>query len=273
LVVLIDNVASRRSRTLVPVPAPSPHPFDLSPPDPDAITALAPTGRLRAGINLSNFLLVSGAGSTGEPIGVSPSMAAAVADSIGTPLNLVTFDSPGEVADAVTSDCWDIGNIGADPARAEHIAFSAPYCEIESTYLVRRDSPIVTAADVDRPGVLIATKRRAAYSLWLERNITQARLTQVDTADEAFDRLAAEEVEVVAGLRPRLAGDAVLLPGSRVLDGRFTAVQQAIGTPRDRNAAGLAHLEGFVRAAIDSGFVAELIEHHGATGLSVAPPR
>lgn len=249
---------------------PSTPPSGLPVPEPDTITALAPTGTLRAGINLSNFLLVSGAGSAGEPVGVSPSMAAAVADALGVPLDLVVFDHPGELADAVTDDRWDVGNIGADPARAEHIAFTAPYCEIESTYLVRGDSPIVTAADVDRPGVRIVTKKRAAYGLWLERNIEHAELIQTDTIDESFDTFAAAEADVLAGLRPRLLSDAERLPESRVLEGQFAAVQQAIGTPRDRDPAGLAYLELVVGAAIDSGFVAALIEHFDAKGLSVA---
>lgn len=198
-------------------------------------------------------------------------MAAAIADALGVPLQLVSFDSPGDLADAATSDRWDIGNIGADPARAEHITFSAPYCEIESTYLVRDDSPMVTAADVDRPGVSIATKRRAAYTLWLERNIEHANLIQTDTSDDCLDALAAEEVDVLAGLRPRLLLDAERLPAGRVLEGRFASVQQAIGTPSDRSPAGLAFLQRFVITAIDEGFVAALIKYHDVKGLSVAP--
>jgi polar amino acid transport system substrate-binding protein len=196
-------------------------------------------------------------------------MAAAVADALAVPLDLVSFDGPGDLADAVTSDQWDIGNIGADPARAEHIAFTSPYSEIESTYLVRGDSLIVAAADVDRPGVRIATKRRAAYSQWLEPNNEHARLIQTDTGDDCLDALVAGEVDVVAGLRPRLLSDAERLAESRVLEGRFATVQQAIGTPRDRTPAGLAFLEHFVVAAVDSGFVAVLIEHHDVKGLSV----
>ena len=239
-------------------------------PGADAINALAPAGILRAGINVGNFLLVNGTGSDGEPVGVSPSMAAALADLLGTPLDLVTFASAGEVADAAVADRWDIGNIGADPARADHIAFTAPYCEIESTYLVRGDSGIVTLADVDRPGVRIVAKAGAAYTLWLERNIDKAELIRTDVRDDSLDRFVAEGLEVLAGLRPGLLRNAERLPGSRVLDGRFTAVRQAMGTPRARDGAGIAYLERFVAAAVESGFVAALIDHHGATGLTVA---
>ena len=199
-------------------------------------------------------------------------MAAALADALGAPLELITFASPGELADAATADTWDIGNIGADPVRAQHIGFTAPYCEIESTYLVRGDSPIATLADVDRPGVRIAAKARAAYTLWLQRNIAQAELIQTDILHDSFDVFVGQGLEALAGLRPRLLSDAERLPGSRVLDGRFTAVQQAVGTPRGRDGAGLAYLERFVAAALRSGFVAALIDHHGARGLTVARP-
>ena len=113
-------------------------------------------------------------------------------------------------------------------------------------------------------------KRGAAYTLWLERNIDNAELIRTDVRDDSLDTFVAQGLEVLAGLRPRLLRDAERLPGSRVLDGRFTAVRQAIGTPRARDGAGIAYFERFVAAAVESGFVAALIDHHGATGLTVA---
>jgi polar amino acid transport system substrate-binding protein len=235
-----------------------------------ARAALAPTGVLRAGINLSNILLVTDTGPDGEPIGVSPSLAAALAGAIGAGLELITYPSPGDLADAAKAEEWDIGNIGADPARAEFIAFSAPYSQIDATYLVRGDSPLRTVADVDQVGVTVISKARAAYTLWLDRNLQHAEVIHTSSADESFQRFVDEGIDALGGLVPRLLADLEALPGSRLIDGRFTAVQQAVGTPRTRDAAGLAYLEAFVSAAIDSGFIAELIEHHGARGLSVA---
>ena len=74
---------------------------------------LAPTGVLRAGINMSNFLLVTGTTPQGDPDGVSPDIAREIAARLGVPLELVQFKSPGELADAAVEDRWDIGNIGA----------------------------------------------------------------------------------------------------------------------------------------------------------------
>lgn len=237
---------------------------------PEIIAQLAPTGVLRAGINLSNFLLVTGRDEHRSPEGVSPDMARAVAARLGVPLRLVPFAQPGLLADAVGTDAWDIGLIGAEPQRAEKIAFTAAYAEIEATYLVPAGSPITTLAEVDRPGVRIASTARAAYDLWLERNIAQATLLRAESIDGAFRLFTEQGLEALAGLRPRLLKDAQALPGSRILDGKFSAVQQAIGTAR-ANEAAARFLHDFVEEAKANGLVARLIEKHGVRGLSVAP--
>src|SRR5262249_34127591 len=143
---------------------------------PDAKSELAPTGTLRAAINMSNFLLVTGRTASGDPDGVSPDMARALAERLGVPGQLLPFKTPGERADAAGKNVWDIGLIGAEPQRAQTISFTAAYVEIEATYLVPPGSPIKSIAEVDRPGVRIAVTARSAYELWLSRNIKQAKL-------------------------------------------------------------------------------------------------
>jgi polar amino acid transport system substrate-binding protein len=245
--------------------------FGFCPMSKDLIAELAPRGVLRAGINMSNFLLVTGTGPTGDPEGVAPDMAREIAARLGVPVKYVPFPKPGELADAVDSDLWDIGLIGAEPARAEKIAFTAAYVEIEATYLVPAGSPLTTIAAVDRPGVRIAVTARSAYDLWLARNIAHAELLRSDSLDGAVERFVNEKLDALAGLRPRLLSDVTKLPGARILDGQFTAVQQAVGTPR-KNTAGAAFLRDFVEEAKASGLVARLIERHHVNGLSVAPP-
>jgi len=232
---------------------------------------LAPRGVLRAGINLSNFLLVSGRTPLGEPQGVAPDMARAIADRLGVPVAYVPFPRPGELADAAGTDQWDIGLIGAEPARAEKIEFSPAYVEIQATYLVPPGSPLQTIADVDQPGIRIAVAARSAYDLWLDRNIKQAELVRAPSLDASFDLFVQNHLDALAGLRPRLISDVTKLPGARILDGQFTAVQQAVGTLRS-NTAGAAFLRDFVEEAKASGLVAGLIEKHKVVGLSVAPP-
>jgi polar amino acid transport system substrate-binding protein len=244
----------------------------LPDPSPAAIAALAPTGTLRAAINLSNFLLVTGRDADGNPAGVSPYMARELARRLGVGLELLRYKTPGELADDAVSGRWDIGNIGAEPARAEQIAFTAAYCEIEATYIVPAGSTVMTPDEVDRPGMRIVSAARSAYDLWLVRNIKQAELVQVKGLDESFDTFVDQKCDALAGLRPRLITDVQKLPGARLLEGKFTAVQQAMGTPRGRDEAGSEYLKAFVEDAKASGFVAELIAKHEVEGLSVAPP-
>ncbi len=227
---------------------------------------LAPTGVLRAGINMSNFLLVTGRTESGDPDGVSPDMARALGERLGLPVKMVPFATPGELADAAADDAWDIGLIGAEPQRAEKIAFSLAYSEIEATYLVPPGSPIRSIEEVDRPGIRIAVSARSAYELWLSRNIRHAELVLVQGLGAAFDLFVEKGYEALAGLRPGLIGDVEKLPGARILDGQFSAVQQAIGVPRSRPEAAAAFVAEFVEEAKTSGLVASLIARHGVEG-------
>ena len=238
-------------------------------PDRAVVDLLAPGGVMRAGINLSNFLLVTGRDANGDPTGVSPDMARALAGTLGAEMRPVAYESPGLVADAAERDDWDVALIGAEPQRAAVIAFAPAYTEIEASYLVPETSPLRTIAEVDRPGVRIAVTDRTAYGLWLDRNIAQAELVRTKTIDEAAEAFAERRLEALAGLRPRLIADVRAIPNTRILDGQFMAVQQAIGTPI-RKAEALDYLSRFVRRAIESGFVASLIRKHQVEGLTVA---
>jgi polar amino acid transport system substrate-binding protein len=235
------------------------------------LSELAPTGVLRAAINMGNSLLVTGRTPAGDPAGVAPDMAGEIASRLGVPVTYVPYARPGELADAADTDVWDIGLIGAEPQRAEKIAFTPAYVEIEATYMVPPGSRLQSIAEVDRAGVRIAVTARSAYDLWLERNIRHAELVRAEGGDATFKLFIGENLDALAGLRPRLLEDAAKLPGARILDGQFTAVQQAIGTAR-KNTAGAQFLREFVEEAKKSGLVARLIEHHGVVGrLSVAP--
>jgi polar amino acid transport system substrate-binding protein len=231
---------------------------------------LAPRGVLRAGVNLGNILLVTGKTDAGDPVGVSPDMARAVADRLGVAVELVTFASPGQVADAAAEDRWDIALIAHEAERAETIAFSPAYVEIEATYLVPAGSPLKSIEEVDRHGARIAIAARSAYDLWLGRHLRHAELVRSGSLDASYEQFVADKLDALAGLRPRLLQDAEKLPGARVLDGQFTAVQQAVGTAQ-ANAAGARFLHDFVEDAKASGLVARLIERHQVRGLSVAP--
>jgi len=236
----------------------------------NVVRELAPTGVLRAGINMSNMLLVTGRTESGDPAGVAPDMAAEIAKRLGVSVAYVKYEKPSLLADAADTNAWDIGLIGAEPARAERIAFTSAYCEIEATYLVPENSPFKSAAEVDQAGVRISVKRGTAYDLWLTRNIKHATVLRSDTPEGPINQFVADKLEAMASLRPALLEDVKKVPGTKILPGNFTAVQQAIGTAR-KNTAGAAFLSDFVAEAKRSGLVARLIERHQVQGLSVAP--
>jgi polar amino acid transport system substrate-binding protein len=231
---------------------------------------LAPTGKLRAGINSGNFILASKDPATGEARGVAIDLARELGQRLGVPVEIVTHDSVAALVDAAPKGTWDIAFLGSDPARETVISFTAAYLEIEATYLVAAGSSLRAVPDVDREGVRVAAPARANYELFLSRNLKHAKLVQAPNADAAFDLLVTGKADALSGLKQALIGLADKLPGSRMLDGRFMAVQQSIGVPTGRD-AGLQYLRGFVEDAKSSGLVARAIERTGARGVSVAP--
>lgn len=219
-------------------------------------------GVLRAAINLGNPLLVSGRSADGQPLGIAIDMATAIADALGAKVALVSFNSPGEIADAVDDDMWDICLMAIEPKRAEKITFSKGYVEIEATYLVPQGSPLRDVSEVDAPGTRIAVADRSAYDLFLSRTLKHAELCRAEGLPGAYELFVSERLDALAGLKSALIDDAAGLPGSRVLEGEFNTVQQAIGTQAAK-VEGARFLEGFVAQAVKTGFVQRLIDTHG----------
>ena len=237
---------------------------------PAARADLAPTGKLRVGINLGNFLLTAKDPATGEPRGIAVDLGLELARRLGAPVEIVGYPTPGELADAVTSGAWDVGFLGAEPQRAKEIDFTAAYVEIEATYLVPPGSALREISEVDREGIRIALPEKSAYELYLSRTLKHAKLMRAKGGDAAFKLFVEEKLDALAGLRPRLVKDHKNLPGSRIIYGRFTAVQQAIGIPKGR-VAGAKYLREFVEDIKASGLVARTIDDNGVRGLTVAP--
>ena len=238
--------------------------------DKEIQTELSSNGVLRAAINMSNFLLVTDKTKEGTPIGVSPDMAKELANKLDLQLKLIPYDTPGEIADDAENDNWDICNIGAEPQRAEKINFSAAYAEIQATYLIPPNSKLQNISEVDIAGNKIAVASRTAYGLWLERNIHNAELIQVEGVGNSFDVFLNENLDALAGLRPALIDDVKKIPGAKILEGQFMSVQQAIGTS-NKNIKSSIYIAKFVEEMKKNGFVQKLIDKHNVNGkLSVA---
>ncbi|MGP1676598.1 MAG: ABC transporter substrate-binding protein [Burkholderiales bacterium] len=233
------------------------------------LSDLAPTGKLRVGINLSNFLLTKTETATGAHGGVAVDLGRELGRRLGVPVELVAYPNPGALADAATSGAWDVGFLGAEPQRAQEIDFTAAYVEIEATYLVPPASTLQSIADVDREGVRIGVPTKSAYELYLTRSLKHATLVHEKGADNAFKRYVHDKLDALAGLRPRLVSDHEKQPGSRILDGNFTAVQQAAGTPKGRS-SGARYLREFIEEVKRTGLVAKAIEANAVRGLTIA---
>lgn len=235
-----------------------------------ALAQLAPGGRLRAGINHGNFLLVAKDSPHGAPRGIAPDLALEIGKRLGVPVEFVSYDAAGGTADGAAKGEWDVAFLGAEPERANEILFTDAYLEIPVTFLVPAGSAIRAMDEVDRAGVRIALPARAAFDLYLGRNFRHATLVRAEGIEGSVRLFVEHKLDALAGLRPRLEKAVQEIHGSRILEGQVTAVQQAIGTPRGRE-VGAAYLREFAEDAKRSGLVARLIEKHGVRGVSVAP--
>ena len=232
---------------------------------------LAPTGVLRAGINLSNFLLVSGTAADGSPQGISPDIANLVASTLGLPCELSCFDRPGKLADAVNQNIWDIGNIAFEAERAQTLDFSHPYAVIEANFLVRHDDNFLTNDDVDRAGTKIVVSERSTCDLWLADHFSQAQIIGALSIQAAHDLFFEKKVDVLASLKPKLLEDMANHSGLRIIDPSFTSVKQSIGLAKEK-AESIAFINTLIAQSIKNGWIAAQLELHGMTGkLGIDP--
>jgi len=229
---------------------------------------LAPMGKMRVGINYANPVLATREAASGELRGVAVDLAREIGRRAGLPVELVGYDAAGKMVERLKAGEWDIAFLAIDPGREAEITFTPAYVEIEGTYLVPAGSPFYAIAEIDRDGVRIAMAAGAAYELFLSRNIKRAELVRAPTPAAAFELLVSGKAEALAGVKQTLIANAAKLPGSRVLDGRFLAIGQAIGIPNGRS-AGALYLREFIENAKASGLVARAIEQHGIRGVSI----
>jgi polar amino acid transport system substrate-binding protein len=232
---------------------------------------IAPTGTLRAVINLGNPILARKDAATGEPAGVSVDLARALAAQLKLPLKLIPVDSAGKSVELVTQEKADVGFFAIDPVRGQGIAFTSAYVQIEGSYLVRQDSPLQSNSEVDRAAHRVVVGKGSAYDLFLTRELKQAQLVRAPTSPEVVSFFMSGTYDVAAGVKQQLEFDARQTPGVRLLPGRFMVIDQAMGLPKTRSAAAHQLLGRFVSDMKASGFVASALQRHKIEGAVVAP--
>ncbi len=239
---------------------------------PEAISSLAPTGLLRAAINLGNGVLAQRDAVSGELSGVSVVLARELGARLDVPVELITYLSAGMVFDAIDGDEWDIAFLAIEPEREEKVRFSQPYVYIDGTYLVRMDSSFGSIGDLDRDGVTIAVGRGAAYDLFLSRTLTKATLLRMPTSAAAIEQFTSGGADAAAGVRQALDDTARASSKLRVLQDRFMQIGQAIGVPDTRAPAGSTFVSSFVEEMKIEGQVRAALDASGQEGAVVPPP-
>jgi polar amino acid transport system substrate-binding protein len=228
---------------------------------------LAPQGKLRAGMNLGNSLFTGKDKTTGELQGVSVDLMRELAARLGVPVDFVVHPMPGDVADASTKGTWDVAILAIEQSRAKTITFSPAITEIEASYMVRNDSPLRTAAQVDAAGIRIAAPDKAGYELYLTRTLRNATLVRAPSIQGAVDVFNEKRADTLSGLKPNLLDLMEKNKDVRLLEGNFMVVNHGLGTPVNKPAAA-AYLKAFVEDMNASGFITRSIARHRVQGLN-----
>ena len=222
---------------------------------------LVPTGVLRVGINMSNFLLINGKDSDGLPDGVSPDIGKRLARELNVECKLIQFKKPGLLADAVHEDMWDIGNIACEKERSKTIDFTNPYVNIDANFMFRKKDNLKTNDDINLPGIKIAVLERSAYDLWLTENFKNVELIRVNTIEESHQLFREDKVNVLAGLKPKLIEEIKTNNDFQIINSPFTYIKQSIGIKKG-NPEILDFLNKFITNLIKEGYVESLLKKH-----------
>jgi polar amino acid transport system substrate-binding protein len=228
---------------------------------------LAPTGVLRAAINLGNPVLAQG--SPDAPAGVTVDIAREVGRRLGVPVQFDCFDAARKSFEAMSECRADICFLAIEPARATDVAFTAPYVIIEGVFAVPPQSDITRPADIDRPDVRIGVKKGSAYDLFLSRTLQRAQVVRGDEGTDIFTELG---LEVAAGIRQPMTAFVARTPGMRLVDEPFMQIQQALGTTRTRAPETVRFLAATVEELKANGFVRDALIRSGQSDTKVAAP-
>jgi polar amino acid transport system substrate-binding protein len=235
----------------------------------------APTGTLRAAINMGNAVLAHSHTASEKPAGVTIDLSRDLARVLGVSVALVCFEGAGKAGAALAAEQVDVGFMAIDPLRAQELLFTRPYVQIEGCYAVQADSPLTDNAQVDCEGVRVIVGQASAYALHLQRHLQRAQLVDVPTSEEVVQTMLQDSTHpVAAGVRQQLEADAARFGGVRLLPGRFMVIEQAMAMSRARakvhaHLQAAAFLENFIEERRSQGYVAEALQRHGMTGATV----
>ncbi|MBX3748314.1 MAG: transporter substrate-binding domain-containing protein [Verrucomicrobiae bacterium] len=185
----------------------------------------------------------------GRPAGISVDLARALAGALGRELRIedIAFDG---LIPALKTGKIDLilSSLTRTEERAESIDFSEPYLETGLCLLVGREAPVESAADLDRPGRVVAVKKGTTGHTYAAARFREARLL-------VLDHEAAAVLEVVQGKADAFLYDRMSVfqhwrrneGTTRALLDPFQTEQWAIGI-RKGNDALRQQVNGFLEA-------------------------
>ena len=227
----------------------------------DIIKKIAPTGVLRIGVNMNNFLLVNSKDKSGVIDGVSPGIGKKLAKELNISFEIVQFANPGLLVDAVDNNEWDIGNIASEKERGKTIDFSDPYVNIDANFLFREEDNFKNNNDIDQSGIKIAVFERSAYDLWLTENFKKAELIRVNSIEESHNLFKENKVNILAGLKPKLIDEMKKNNNYEMIQSPFTYIKQSIGIKKG-NPEVLDFINKFISNKIKEGYIKSLLKQH-----------
>ena len=124
--------------------------------DKSPLEALAPTGRLRVALQVTNPVLVSRDSGPAEIFGVAPDLARTLADRLRVPFQPIRYATVPQLLDGIAADAWDITFLTIDPERAKRVDFTPPYLLVENSIVVPPGSRVQSSSNLEMPGVRIA---------------------------------------------------------------------------------------------------------------------
>jgi len=234
------------------------------------IKAFAPTGVLRASLNMGNPVLAN-MDTQGKPFGISIDLAQQLGKKLGVPVELIVNETAGKSVATLEAGRADIGFFAVDPERGKDIAFTAAYVQIEGYYLVRDASSIQRNEQVDIAGNRIVVGKGSAYDLFLTRHIKNASLERVASSQVVVSSFLEKGFEVAAGVKQQLEADTIGVTGVRMLSERFMVINQAMGVPKIKGPEAALFLRTFVEEMKAQGFVKASMNQHGIKGAGVGP--
>ena len=232
---------------------------------PAVVTDLAPSGVLRASINLGNPVLAQGTPT--DPAGVTVDVAREVAARLDVQVEFVCFTAARHSFDAIMTGKADICFLAIEPAREAQVAFTAPYVLIEGVFAVPGQSRLATVRDVDSEGVRIGVKRGSAYDLFLSRTLHHGTVVRGAEGTEEF---LTRNLEAAAGIREPMSEFVATHSGLRIIDEPFMEIRQAVGTANSKRPETTGFLHELVEELKATGFVADSLRRSGQS--AVVPP-